>query len=56
MQPENAGMMFDENTQKIMNNALVPVKTGPNGAVQRDDEVILQGAEYDRNLDTLYRA
>jgi hypothetical protein len=39
-----------------MNNALVPVKTGAGGHVQRDDEVILQGQDYDRNLDTLYRA
>ena len=49
-------LLFDENTQKIMNNALVPVKTGPNGNMQRDDEVILQGQDYDRHLDTLYRA
>ena len=39
-----------------MNNALDPVKTGAGGKIQRDDEVILQGNEYDRNLDTMYRA
>jgi hypothetical protein len=40
-QPSQEGNQFDENTQKIMNNALVPVKTGPNGGIERDDEVIL---------------
>ena len=38
-----------------MNNALVPVKTGPNGGIQRDDEVILQNQDYDRHIDTIYR-